>query len=292
MVQIPVSGASPYYPKIPPGMPVYGGPGGTYGYPVQGINIGGPTGVYSPGAKIAPGTAGQFGGAGIPAQKTAPAAGGGAKAPAKKPLTYDYSGDPALLAARKAWDERLANMQAQTLAEQKRMLLAFGSRELAAAILGNQGDEAFLSSVAQNPYSFLRETENTYEGPQGLRWQMNEGLNQENLFWSGHRINRMLPELSREKEGAIYTEDQAVRAALTKLTDALTNFKTERSTALAAAESEAANRAMQIALATGGGGIPGGGSADQAAAAAAVTPAVYSNPLSSPAYVRYQLGLR
>lgn len=123
-------------------------------------------------------------------QKAAPttgapgAAAAGAPAQAPRPTAWDATTDPLLQGLQSQQTQDLNTLAAQNLANKKRVLLGFGSQELARKMLG---DDPFVGLVSNNPdtsSSTLAQSAYAYrKGVQGFNESENEG----NLFYGGGR---------------------------------------------------------------------------------------------------------
>lgn len=170
---------------------------------------------------------------------------------------YDVSGDPILQRVLGNNVRSLADAQTLKTEQQKKLLLGFGSSELAKKMFG--GEQSFVDSVAGNPFSVLGQIAHQYEGRGGQINQANEGLNQRNLFYSSERTGNVLPELFRQRQSSEYDATQNVQNALDQVSQAYVNTQNQTQSDEISAQQDAASRATQAALQSGyGPGASGG----------------------------------
>ncbi len=162
---------------------------------------------------------------------------------------YDVSGDPILQQVLGNNVRTLNQAAAQRTEDQKKLLLGFGSSELAKKMFG--GDQSFVDSVAGNPFSVLGQIAHQYEGRGGQINQANENLNQNNLFYSSERTGNVLPELYRQRQSSEYDATQNVQNALDQISQAYTGVQNQNAQNEISARQDAANRATQAALQSG-----------------------------------------
>lgn len=179
--------------------------------------------------------------ASISQQRPVPAASNIAYAP--PPLSggtggYDVNSDPAVAAAQGLAAKIRANAQASALAKIKQAAIEYGDPTGIDKV-----DEETAKAARENPFSVLKNLEHTYDT--GKR-DLEEGLNQANLYYSGYR-GQQLGEAARQYEQNRYGAGTAFKGLLTDINDQLAN-------ALLQADMYEAN-----ALLGSGGGAYGGG---------------------------------
>lgn len=170
-------------------------------------------------------------------------------APVQPPKNPYDTGDSVLQQILGQNQNLLGQAAAQKTADQRKLLLGFGSSELAKSLFGN--DQSFVDAVAGNPFSVLGQIKNQYEGRGGLVNQANERLNQGNLFFSSERTQNVLPGLATQRSGQEYDATQQVQDALEQVSRAYTGTQNQAVQTEIQARQDAADRATQAALASG-----------------------------------------
>lgn len=158
-----------------------------------------------------------------------------------------WASDPILVQAQAAWNRRMANAESSALGERQRLLVEYGSPELARSLLG-QGGESYASAAEQNPFSVLANLRRGYQqNEQGL----NEGLNQRNLFYSSTRGDE-LGRLATGYQGQQAEAAGGVQSALDAISQNLLSGRESAEDALLSAQQEAYQRWLAELLASGG----------------------------------------
>lgn len=190
-----------------------------------------------------------------------PGGGGGPQGPPPQ-QQFTYAHDPLLQNTIAAGSSTLMGGRARMLDDQKKLLLQFGSREMARKLLG---EDPFVDTVSDDPFTSLstlglsrrQELDDTREG--------NEAWNANNLFFSSTR-GQGLADIARERMMRDYASTNALQAALTGVGDRYTGLEQTVAGQTRTAEQEAYQRAIQMGLASffnpgapRGGGMPGAG---------------------------------
>jgi hypothetical protein len=192
--------------------------------------------------------------------------------PGPKPI--DYSADPWLQRFMLGYNADEDKDKTSALAEQKRLLLGFGSKELAAKLLG--ADDPFVNTISSDPkssFSLLANMQRAYD----QTVSQTEGvLNKNNLFFGGHR-GKALGELATGHLGDVNQETVNMEGQFNAIRDALLGRQTERRTKKEEAEFAAWERANAEAAknpSVAPPGAPAPAAAPQPVASAPSTPAV------------------
>ncbi len=107
------------------------------------------------------------------------------KAPVSTAVNVSYESDPVLARIRALGSQNVANAQSEAAALRKQAIIDTGFADVG----GEIGlDSATLEAARQNPFS-TRATIDRTSAEQGHN--LNEALNQQNLFYSGHRANQL-----------------------------------------------------------------------------------------------------
>lgn len=138
---------------------------------------------------------------------------------------YDISSDPAVAAARGLSGKIRANARASALAKRKQAAIEYGSAEGLENVEGFKADKkgkagAFAETQAaatNNPFSILKQMQHGYDT--GLA-QLEEDLNDANLFYSGYR-GKQLGEAGQAYQLNKYNAANSYRALQTDITDRL-----------------------------------------------------------------------
>ena len=125
---------------------------------------------------------------------------------------YDISSDPAVMAAHGLAAKIRARATASALAKRKQAAIEYGDPT------GVEGIDAATSKAAtENPFSVLKNLAHSYET--GTR-DLEEGLLQSNLFYSGYR-GQQLGEAARGYQGARYQAGTNFRGLMSDINDRL-----------------------------------------------------------------------
>jgi hypothetical protein len=126
--------------------------------------------------------------------------------------SYNISADPAVMAAQGLAAKMRATAQASALAKRKQAAIEYGDPT------GVEGIDAATSKAAtENPFSVLKNLEHSYST--GKR-DLEEGLNQSNLFYSGYR-GQQLGEAARGYQGARHQAGTNFKGLMTDINDRL-----------------------------------------------------------------------
>jgi hypothetical protein len=130
---------------------------------------------------------------------------------------YDISSDPMVQDVRGFNVKENNQYGANATDSYRKTLLAFGSRELARSMFGD--DQSFMDAVGNAPFSRMANIRNQYEGRGGLINQANERLNNpnQNLFFSSERTANVLPELMRQRLGQEYQGNIDAQDAMSQI---------------------------------------------------------------------------
>lgn len=122
--------------------------------------------------------------AAAPAATQRPATTQPAQQPIQQPqFTYDYSSDPVLQQIQALGTQGRADVESGTLAAKKRVAVDYGDSDLARTL----GEDATAQAAAGNPNSVFGQLRKGYDT--GVH-NLDEQLNNENLFYGGNRIVR------------------------------------------------------------------------------------------------------
>jgi hypothetical protein len=208
---------------------------------------------------------------------------------APTPGGYDINTDPALQGIVALTGESDDQAQADALRQKQQLLEGYGDPTLAQAVLG---DPTVAGIAGQNPTSTVAQLKSQY----GRNTQnLDEQLNQQNLLYSGYRVNQ-------QQQAAEDYQNQLANAA-NQVNSGLSTVGSNLAAALGAnqaqrvqAMNDAAARAIQAAIANGtagGTGAPsspaasvdtgGGGGGDEASSSSAPIPQAPGTNFATPA---------
>jgi hypothetical protein len=133
--------------------------------------------------------------------------------------------DPSIDYLKGLKEQQMGKLKAGTLEQQKRRLLAFGSRELAAKILGE--NDPFLSQISDDP---TKSTSWMAEANRRLRQllsQTSENLGHSYGLWNSSGRTNALSDLGREHQVAVARESEAVQDDLAAMQSTLTQAESD-----------------------------------------------------------------
>ena len=150
------------------------------------------------------------------------------QAPVSTALNISYESDPVLARIRAMGTQDVANARAEAEALRKQAIIDSGLTDVGAEI---GVDQSTLQAAAANPFS----TQATLQRTQQERGrQLDESMNQQNLFYGGHRATQ-LEDLARSGAQA----QAGLQGDIRSLLGGINTGVTERETAAALAEQEA-----------------------------------------------------
>jgi hypothetical protein len=158
------------------------------------------------------------------------------------------SSDPMLQKIRALSQQSLSNARSQAAALRKQAAIDTGDENIAKEI---GLDETTLAAVAANPFSRRK---NFLNDALAAETELEQGLNADNLFYSGHRVNQ-LSELGRKRAEGETTIGSDLRSQLALIDQNLAEAEYQAQLQ----ELEAQRQAMLDALMYGGYGGGGGG---------------------------------
>lgn len=156
---------------------------------------------------------------------------------------YDYSSDPILQRVISGQDSLLSDAKEAMRAEQRRVLLGFGSKELARKVLG---EDPFVDAISNDPRSSTSTLAQLAHQFQRQQEGFNEAANDQNLWYSGYRAEG-LADLNRNQ---LFAESDAARQVGGTLEEILQRYLQAQSQSTAAklsAEEAAYLRALDRA---------------------------------------------
>lgn len=133
--------------------------------------------------------------------------------------------DPSIDFLKGQIGQQRGKLQASTLEAQKRRLLAFGSRELASKVLGE--NDPFLSQVSDDP---TKSTSWMAEANRRLRQllsQTSENLGHNYGLWNSSGRTQQLSDIGREHQVAVARESESVQDDLAGYQTTLTQAENE-----------------------------------------------------------------
>lgn len=163
-----------------------------------------------------------------------------------------WESDPVLQQIKGLQAANIATADAQALAARQKALINFGYSSELGNLYGDQGTQG---AAQANPYSVLKELENSHN----LRQKnLNEGLNRSNLWYSSTR-GAKLGEESKQYLGEQYDAGQKLQGYLGELENAKLGAHQNADAANAQASQDAysrwLNQQLQYGLGNAGGGI-------------------------------------
>jgi hypothetical protein len=161
-----------------------------------------------------------------------------------------YNFDPVLAKLSAIGEMSIANARTEAANAKKQALIDAGSQEIAKGV---GADENTLSAAAQNPFSTQALLMKDFQDRQR---QMDESLNQSNLFYSGERV-RQMGELERGRAQAETGFGSNLRGLLAAIDEQMRAAEEEEVSRQIAAQIAAAGRGPTGPI--GGGGSGGGG---------------------------------
>jgi hypothetical protein len=161
-----------------------------------------------------------------------------------------YNFDPVLAKLSALGEMSIANARTEAANAKKQALIDAGSEEIAKGV---GADENTLSAAKQNPFSTQALLMKDFQDRQR---QMDESLNQSNLFYSGERV-RQMGELERGRAQAETGFGSNLRGLLAAIDEQMRAAEEEELSRQIAAQIAAAGRGPTGPI--GGGGSGGGG---------------------------------
>lgn len=175
----------------------------------------------------------------------APAAQQGPPASATAPGgLYSYDADPVLNQIAALGVKQREQATADANKQRQQLAVEYGDPDLAA----RYGDPALAAAAAQNPFSLTAQLAYDYQQQQRA---LDEALNKQNLFYSGERIQQS-GELERERSSQAAAIANALRGQLSGIDTGLASAFASADQNDLQAQIDAYNRALQVAIATGG----------------------------------------
>ncbi len=163
------------------------------------------------------------------------------KAPVSTQLDISYESDPVLARIRALGTQDVANARSEAESLRKKAIIDSGLTDVGAEVGVDQGT---LQAAAQNPFS----TRATIEREQQVRGRdLDESLNNQNLFYSGYRANQ-LSDLARSGAQAQAGLTGDVRSLLGGIAGGVTEAEQQAYQAEQAAMAQAAEEARLAAL--------------------------------------------
>lgn len=151
---------------------------------------------------------------------------------------YDFSSDPILQRIQAYDTQARANAQASADAARNQLAIAFGDAS------GITGDSATGKAAAANPFSVLANLKRGYD--QTVH-QHDEALNNDNLFYSGARVNQLQQDATGYQQQQYSARQQAL-AALGGIQNSLAQALSGADQADMQGQQDAYGRAQQQAL--------------------------------------------
>lgn len=168
-----------------------------------------------------------------------------AQAPPPTPpgLSYDYSADPILNQISALSSQGRADAQSNALMLKKQLAIDYGDPALANTL----GDPNTAQAADSNPFSVRKQLAKSYDTGQH---QLDENYNQQNLFYSGARA-KGLGDFANEYQGQLYDVAGKQQSALGGIDQNLAMALAAADAQDQQAQQDAADRAIQVALAYG-----------------------------------------
>lgn len=184
-----------------------------------------------------------------------------------------YDSDPELLRFLGNKEGLLGKASAQRLQSLRNILIQLGDPALAKSLLGES--DPILGAISEDPdksTSSLAELARNYRN---LTRDVEENLNNENLYYSGHRQGRVLPELANDQLRERAKLLSGAQGQISDLDKALLDFENDLGWQETQVREGAYGRAKDEALATGIGADEAANPADVAAQAGGAAPLPY-----------------
>jgi hypothetical protein len=163
--------------------------------------------------------------------------------PAAPTVAYDYSADPVLNQIQAIGVQDRASAEANALRLKKQLAIDYGDPDLANQL----GDTNTAQAATDNPFSVRQQLATSYQrGQTGLEDQYNKA----NLFYGGARI-KGLGDLANQYQGQLAGALGQEQSALGGIGDQLNTALSAANARDVQAQQDAANRALQLALANG-----------------------------------------
>lgn len=163
------------------------------------------------------------------------------RAPVSTELNVSYESDPVLARIRAIGGQDVGNARTEAEALRKKAILDSGLTDVGREI---GVDDATLQAAAANPFSTSATIQRT---AQERGRALDESLNQQNLFYSGHRANE-LSELGRNTAEAQSNLGSSIRDLLGGINQGVTSAETAAARAEQEALEQVAEQARQDAL--------------------------------------------
>jgi hypothetical protein len=167
------------------------------------------------------------------------------------PAPIDYSSDPILQQIIAGGNEALTGGKARMLRDQKQALLAFGSRDLARKLLG---EDPFVDTVSDDPFTSMSALGLSRRQEMDDTRNTNEGLNKMNLFFSSERGDQ-LADVTRQRLLRDATSTNQFQSQLTSFQDVYAQLQEQVRQQRMQAEQEAYQRAIEAAIQSAYGGM-------------------------------------
>lgn len=162
-------------------------------------------------------------------------------------FSFDLSTDPILQQMQASAAKQRTEADSSALAQQKQLAIQYGDQGYGSSIDANTGQAA-----AQNPFSVTANLANQYQtGTHNL----DESLNQHNLFYSGERINQLAQAL-KDYQGQQAGAAGAFQTGLGNINQNHVAALMGADQSVQGAYTDAYNRALALALANGTGAAP------------------------------------
>jgi hypothetical protein len=177
------------------------------------------------------------------------------------PKPIDYSGDAWLQKFMTGFNADESTDATNTLDAQKKLLLGFGSKELARKLLG--ANDPFIDTISDDPansFSVLANLRRRYDTTVA---NTNQLLNKGNLFFGGYR-GKELGRLGTENLGEITEQTATAQSGFDQLASGLLQRQSGRRKDKDAAEFAAWQRAVEESQKSGAAPPTGGGGEEQA----------------------------
>lgn len=164
---------------------------------------------------------------------------------APPPIDYGYQNDPQLVQARAAAEAGLGSAKAQALEARRKLMIQFGSPEIAKRILGaDDPTVAAISGDPANSASVLGRMTQAYN--QNVQ-QTDADLNSGGLFFSGHR-GKLLTGLANQRQQQEVDAQRSLEDQLSGISSGLSGAEGAYRDALLAGDQGAYERAQAQAL--------------------------------------------